>query len=119
MQHDLAFNIGLLRNPKRFNVAITRAKALLIIVGNPLVLGTDPYWREIVELCRLNDSIVNWNPVVDVDGQGSTDNAIQEMVSGLERMRMADFQSESVVDIENGNFGAVTMVEDPEWNTER
>uniref|UniRef100_A0A8C8IBZ3 RNA helicase n=1 Tax=Oncorhynchus tshawytscha TaxID=74940 RepID=A0A8C8IBZ3_ONCTS len=32
---DQDFNIGFLTNEKRFNVAMTRAKALLIVVGNP------------------------------------------------------------------------------------
>lgn len=32
------YYLGFLSNPKRFNVAITRAKALLIVVGNPHVL---------------------------------------------------------------------------------
>jgi helicase MOV-10 len=35
---DVAHKIGFLQNPQRFNVAITRAKALLIVVGNPIVL---------------------------------------------------------------------------------
>lgn len=30
--------VGFWANPKRFNVAITRAKALLVVVGHPLVL---------------------------------------------------------------------------------
>jgi helicase MOV-10 len=30
---------------QRFNVAVTRAKALLIVVGNPLLLGQDPDWK--------------------------------------------------------------------------
>ena len=30
---------------QRFNVAVTRARALLIMVGNPIVLGTDPVWN--------------------------------------------------------------------------
>lgn len=41
--------IGFLANPKRFNTAITRAKALLIVVGNPYVLQKDHYWRSILE----------------------------------------------------------------------
>ncbi|XP_006149666.2 helicase MOV-10 [Tupaia chinensis] len=43
---DLDFNLGFLKNPKRFNVAVTRAKALLIVVGNPLLLGHDSDWKD-------------------------------------------------------------------------
>lgn len=35
---DLQNVLGFLSNPKRFNVAVTRPKALLIIVGNPHIL---------------------------------------------------------------------------------
>ena len=38
LAHDFRHKLGFLRNPKRFNVAITRAKALLIVVGNPYLL---------------------------------------------------------------------------------
>uniref|UniRef100_A0A8C4RNU4 RNA helicase n=1 Tax=Erpetoichthys calabaricus TaxID=27687 RepID=A0A8C4RNU4_ERPCA len=41
---DEDFNLGFLNNPKRFNVTVTRAKALLILVGNPLILSKDPTW---------------------------------------------------------------------------
>uniref|UniRef100_A0A8C4TZI7 RNA helicase n=1 Tax=Falco tinnunculus TaxID=100819 RepID=A0A8C4TZI7_FALTI len=41
LQLDQDFKLGFLKNPKRFNVAITRAKALLIVVGNPAVLSKD------------------------------------------------------------------------------
>ena len=34
--HDT--HVGFWRNPKRFNVAVTRAKALLVVVGHPVVL---------------------------------------------------------------------------------
>uniref|UniRef100_A0A8C7D8R6 RNA helicase n=1 Tax=Oncorhynchus kisutch TaxID=8019 RepID=A0A8C7D8R6_ONCKI len=42
---DQDFNIGFLTNEKRFNVAMTRAKALLIVVGNPVILNKDPTWE--------------------------------------------------------------------------
>uniref|UniRef100_A0A674EXB5 RNA helicase n=1 Tax=Salmo trutta TaxID=8032 RepID=A0A674EXB5_SALTR len=41
---DQYFSLGFVKNEKRFNVAVTRAKALLIVVGNPLVLRGDPTW---------------------------------------------------------------------------
>ena len=35
---DVRHSVGFLSNPKRFNVAITRAQALLLVIGNPHVL---------------------------------------------------------------------------------
>uniref|UniRef100_A0A671X0R6 RNA helicase n=1 Tax=Sparus aurata TaxID=8175 RepID=A0A671X0R6_SPAAU len=45
---DKQFNLGFVKNEKRFNVAVTRAKALLIVVGNPRVLDTDETWAQYV-----------------------------------------------------------------------
>jgi len=45
---DNQYKLGFLANPKRFNVAITRAKSLLIIVGNPHILGQDEDWRALL-----------------------------------------------------------------------
>jgi AAA domain len=39
--------IGFLGDPKRFNVALTRAQALVIIVGSPTLLLQEPYWHEV------------------------------------------------------------------------
>ncbi|CAI5991760.1 unnamed protein product [Closterium sp. NIES-65] len=39
VEFDYKHNLGFLANPKRFNVAVTRAKQLLIIVGNPNLLA--------------------------------------------------------------------------------
>jgi hypothetical protein len=41
---DAKHALGFLCNPKRFNVAITRARALLVVVGNPGVLCRDAHW---------------------------------------------------------------------------
>jgi len=37
-EFDRAHNLGFLSNPRRFNVAITRAKSLLVIIGNPHII---------------------------------------------------------------------------------
>ena len=34
---------------QRFNVAVTRAKALLIVVGNPYLLRMDPNWNQLLQ----------------------------------------------------------------------
>ncbi|PKU37167.1 helicase mov-10 [Limosa lapponica baueri] len=52
LQLDETFKLGFLKNPKRLNVAITRAKALLIVVGNPAVLSKDPHWQRFLRYCK-------------------------------------------------------------------
>ncbi|XP_015506084.1 helicase MOV-10 isoform X1 [Parus major] len=52
LQFDQTFRLGFLKNPKRLNVAITRAKALLIVVGNPVVLSKDPHWHRFLRYCK-------------------------------------------------------------------
>ncbi|NWT59640.1 SDE3 helicase, partial [Erythrocercus mccallii] len=52
LQFDQTFRLGFLKNPKRLNVAITRAKALLIVVGNPKVLSKDPHWHRFLRYCK-------------------------------------------------------------------
>ncbi|XP_066040646.1 RNA helicase Mov10l1 isoform X1 [Chamaea fasciata] len=47
-------SLGFLCNPKRFNVAVTRAKALLIVVGNPHVLVKDPCFSALLEYSLMN-----------------------------------------------------------------
>ncbi|NXN43086.1 SDE3 helicase, partial [Rhinoptilus africanus] len=52
LELDQTFKLGFLKNPKRLNVAITRAKALLIVVGNPAVLSKDQHWQRFLRYCR-------------------------------------------------------------------
>lgn len=40
--------MGFFNNPKRFNVAITRAQALLVVVGHPDMLKSDRQWGHLV-----------------------------------------------------------------------
>lgn len=48
LSHDKAHSLGFVANSKRFNVAITRAQALLIVVGNPDVLAQNSDWRALL-----------------------------------------------------------------------
>jgi len=45
-QSDVAHGLGFLRSEKRFNVAVTRAQSLLVVVGDPHVLAADNTWRQ-------------------------------------------------------------------------
>ncbi|KAG7369228.1 DNA/RNA helicase, superfamily II, SNF2 family protein [Nitzschia inconspicua] len=45
---------GLFHQPKRTNVALTRAEHLLVVVGNPDTMIEDPVWRDWLDFCRLN-----------------------------------------------------------------
>lgn len=48
---DSRRGLGFLQSEKRFNVAITRAMSLLIIVGDPHLLGGDPSWLVFLQHC--------------------------------------------------------------------
>lgn len=37
-------------------MSVTRAKALLIVVGNPLVLRCDPHWYALLKFCGDNSA---------------------------------------------------------------
>ena len=66
---DLKHNLGFLDNPKRFNVAVTRAQALLIIVGNPSVLGRDAHWGALLRHCHQRGAYAG-PPLPPEDGGG-------------------------------------------------
>ena len=59
LTHDMKFNLGFLFNEKRFNVATSRAKKVLYIVGNPRVLCKDNCWKQVIKYCIQNDSYVD------------------------------------------------------------
>ncbi|QDS68531.1 hypothetical protein FKW77_010898 [Venturia effusa] len=51
---DVERGFGVVNEPKRFNVALTRAKQGLIVIGNPALLACDPSWVAFMEFCRRN-----------------------------------------------------------------
>lgn len=61
---------------------MTRAKALLIVVGDPSVLGLDPTWRKFLNYvwnrCGWKGHEISWNPEEPVNPKGGYDKAIVE-----------------------------------------
>nr|GMD66134.1 probable RNA helicase SDE3 [Ipomoea batatas] len=55
-EFDKIHYLGFLSNPRRFNVAITRAKSLLIVIGNPHIICQDPHWNKLLWYCVENGS---------------------------------------------------------------
>ena len=46
--------LGFMSSEKRFNVAVTRAKSLLVVVGDPAALCQESCWAAFAEYCRRN-----------------------------------------------------------------
>lgn len=51
--------IGFLSEERRFNVAITRAKKMLILIGDASTVSTSPALKDFLLYCLLNASIEN------------------------------------------------------------
>ncbi|NXG77795.1 SDE3 helicase, partial [Baryphthengus martii] len=82
---DETFKLGFLKNPKRFNVAITRAKALLIVVGNPVVLSKDHHWERFLRYCREEGGYTGY-PYEDED-EGQAEDGL---AANLHALRLGD-----------------------------
>ncbi|KAI0344525.1 P-loop containing nucleoside triphosphate hydrolase protein [Trametopsis cervina] len=71
VQFDLRHTLGFVANARRFNVAVTRAQALLIVIGDPTVLSLDPLWREFMNYVHTNGGWtgkrIDWDPLEEVD----------------------------------------------------
>jgi len=62
-------------------VSVTRAKALLIVVGDPEVLGLDPLWRSFLNYIHQNKGWrgpdIPWDPLEPINEAGGYDIAAQ------------------------------------------
>ncbi|KAK7366576.1 hypothetical protein VNO80_08569 [Phaseolus coccineus] len=55
-EFDRVHCLGFLSNYRRFNVAITRAISLLVIIGNPHIICKDDHWSQMLWYCVDNSS---------------------------------------------------------------
>ncbi|DAA31470.1 helicase MOV-10 isoform X2 [Bos indicus] len=115
VQLDLDFNLGFLKNPKRFNVAVTRAKALLIVVGNPLLLGHDPDWKVFLEFCKENGGYTGCPFPAKLDLQQG-----QNLLQGLSKLSpsTSGLKSHDYLPQEREGEEGLSLQVEPEWRNE-
>lgn len=53
LDFDKQFNLGFLFDEKRFNVAVSRAKWMVIVVGDPTILSRDRCWTEFMKVAHM------------------------------------------------------------------
>jgi hypothetical protein len=59
-QEQIIFGFGDIFNATyRMNVAITRAKELLVVIGNAKILQQDPFWRSFLQFTLRNKLCVS------------------------------------------------------------
>jgi len=69
-------HVGFLRNEKRLNVALTRAKALLIVIGNASTLQKCSLWNKFITYCFENNGIVG--DVLSINYEAAIDESAAE-----------------------------------------
>ncbi|KAF8970450.1 P-loop containing nucleoside triphosphate hydrolase protein [Flammula alnicola] len=71
---DIRRSLGFVANKTRLNVALTRAQALLIVIGNPVVLSLDPIWRAFLNYVHKRGGWrgkhIDWDPEEPVASTG-------------------------------------------------
>lgn len=58
VRSNLLKELGFLRDARRLNVAITRARRGLIVVGDPTVLGTCRHWAALLNSCTERNCVL-------------------------------------------------------------
>jgi helicase MOV-10 len=135
VEYDLQHTLGFVANPRRFNgmsfsnlspviaqltsnplVAVTRAQALLIVVGDAEVLALDPLWRAFLNYVHTNGGwagpAMRWDATEPVRERGGYDREVRDL--GLADMNEFTRRMEAMT------LGGVTeVVEEAEVNVDR
>ncbi|KAJ7598461.1 P-loop containing nucleoside triphosphate hydrolase protein [Mycena floridula] len=113
VEYDLKHTLGFVASPRRFNVAVTRAQALLVIVGDPSVLSLDPLWRSFLNYIHVNGGWKGpgptWDTTAPVDPAGGYDQEIREAETNDMNEFARAMEALTLGNIEDGNV-------DRPWN---
>ena len=111
VEYDLKHTLGFVANPRRFNgmyprlvyslifvlicdsftVAVTRAQALLIVVGDPSVLALDPLWRSFLNYVYNHGGWKGPPPPWDTNAAVDATGGYQERMVGSALVDMNEF----------------------------
>lgn len=61
VRSNLKNNVGFLDNPKRLNVALTRAKKKMIIIGNSKTLQYNQIYKNLINHCKEKNCLIKYN----------------------------------------------------------
>lgn len=115
IEQDVAKGLGVMFEPKRFNVALTRAKEGLIVIGNPKVLVKDPNWGSFLHFCHRNglcsDKLDSMWTSQSLESGGE--------ISRLEKQLILQQQNAEFSEVANGlgKLGLVHDTEDALWES--
>eukprot|EP01122_Echinamoeba_exundans_P016115 TRINITY_DN8073_c0_g1_i1.p1 TRINITY_DN8073_c0_g1~~TRINITY_DN8073_c0_g1_i1.p1 ORF type:complete len:1245 (-),score=277.96 TRINITY_DN8073_c0_g1_i1:32-3766(-) len=76
-RYDRPFSMGFLSDERAMNTAFTRAKALLVVCGDPFVLTEDKHWNAFIQWTMKNDAY---------KGERLSDSYIQKRINREKRM---------------------------------
>ena len=82
---DTKKGLGIINQKRKMNVALTRAKEALFVIGNPDVLLQDEHWKQWLAFCWRNGLV--YDPVNEWDG--SKEDFGEQKIGVLERALIA------------------------------
>ena len=57
VQEDVKRGMGIVHQKSKMNVALTRAKEALFVIGSPEVMGADVHWKAWMQFCERNGQV--------------------------------------------------------------
>lgn len=118
---DLRHTLGFVANPRRFNVAITRAQALLIVIGDPQVLSLDPLWKAFLNYVYLGGGwkgkSMDWDPREHVDRRGTSAGSSRRTAGLTELDALIQRTKEDIINVTEDMAGLA--LDDVEGNVDK
>lgn len=90
LDRDVDVCKGIIRQPQRMNVCLTRAQHGLVVIGNPKLLSVDPDWVRFMGFCKRNGLVDG-----EMELEGVKDETLRLESVLLARDRNAEFDAEA------------------------